>query len=127
MVETKEGEITTLEVQVFGKPKPKTKWLHDDKEIRPSEVYDIQNFSDGTSILVIHEAQPEHIGKITFEAHNSVGVAETTTELVTEGNLSAKESLWFRLLFRKISVDKFWKVYRFSQQQCPFYTLPLPY
>lgn len=87
VVQAKEDELTKLEVQVFGKPKPKTKWLHEGKPIKPSEIYDIQNFSDGTSVLFIHNAKPENIGKITFEAHNSVGVAESSTELITEGTL----------------------------------------
>lgn len=102
VVQTKEGDLTKLEVQVFGKPKPKTKWLHEDKEIRPTETYDIQNFPDGTSVLLIHDVKPENIGKITFEAHNTAGVAETTTELVTEGILKFQIFLFFQTIFAGI-------------------------
>lgn len=85
IVQTTEGSVTTLEVRVIGKPKPKVKWLREDEEIIPSEEYQIENKPDGTSVLVINKILPDDTGKITFEAHNSVGVAETVTELVVEG------------------------------------------
>lgn len=84
-MQTKEGSVTTLEVKVIGKPKPEVKWLREDEEIIPSEEYEIENKPDGTSVLVIKNINPEDTGKITFEAHNSVGVAETETELIVEG------------------------------------------
>lgn len=77
--------MTTLEVKVIGKPKPDVKWLREDEEIIPSEDYEIVTKPDGTSVLVINNINPDDTGKITFEAHNSVGVAETVTELIVEG------------------------------------------
>lgn len=86
IVQTSEGSITTLEVKVIGKPKPEVKWLREDEEIVPSEEYQIENKPDGTSVLVISNVYPDDTGKISFEAHNSVGVAETATELIVGGN-----------------------------------------
>lgn len=90
-VQTTEGSITTLEVKVIGKPKPEVKWLRDDEEIIPSDEYQIENKPDGTSVLAIApDVHFEETGKITFEAYNSVGVAETETELVVEGIFSSQ-------------------------------------
>lgn len=95
IVQTTEGSITTLEVKVIGKPKPEVKWLREDEEIVPSEEYQIENKPDGTSVLVISNVYPDDTGKISFEAHNSVGVAETVTELVVGGNYFSKRRLFF--------------------------------
>lgn len=81
------GDKTILEVKVIGKPKPKTKWLKEGQEILPSEEYQIEELTDGTSILTITSTYPEDTGTITFEAHNPLGVAESITEITTEGSL----------------------------------------
>lgn len=85
VVESEESRVTKLEVKVIGKPKPETRWLHDDVEIQPNEVYEMQDYHDGTSVLLIKGPRVEDTGKITFEAHNPYGVAETTTELAVQG------------------------------------------
>lgn len=85
MIEPKEGELATLEVKVTGVPKPTVKWLRDDEEIFASEEYQIENFEDGTSMLIINHVYPDDVGTITFEAHNSLGVAMTTTLFSVEG------------------------------------------
>lgn len=84
-MQTIEGSVTTLKVKVIGKPKPDIKWLREDEEIIPSDEYQIENKPDGTSVLVINKVHPDDTGKITFEAYNSVGAAETVTELLVEG------------------------------------------
>lgn len=61
--------------------------MKEGQEIRPSEEYQIEELSDGTSILTISSTYPEDTGTITFEAQNSLGVAETVTEITTEGIL----------------------------------------
>lgn len=71
-------------MKVKGKPKPKVRWLKQGEEIIPSEEYQIENFEDGTSVLVINDVYPDDTGKITFEALNDFGVAVTSTELVVE-------------------------------------------
>lgn len=83
----KPGEVTKLEVKVTGKPKPKVKWFKEKELIQPSEEYQIEEFDDGTSVLVINNVYPDDQGEITFEAHNPLGVAVTTTELSVEGIL----------------------------------------
>lgn len=95
-VKPKDGEVTKLEVKVKGKPKPKVKWLKQGEEIIPSEEYQIENFEDGTSILIINDLYPDDSGEITFEAYNPLGVAITTTELmVEEGNVLSIKFLIF--------------------------------
>jgi Immunoglobulin I-set domain len=84
-VKTHEKEVTKFEVKVIGQPKPEGKWLKEGEEIFPSEEFLIENFNDGTSILIINDIYPDDTGTITFEAHNALGVAMTTTELVVEG------------------------------------------
>lgn len=63
---------------------PKGKWMKHGEEIIPSNEFMIENFEDGTSILTISEVYPDDTGEIVYEAHNPLGVAVTTTELVVE-------------------------------------------
>lgn len=86
--------MTKLEVKVTGKPKPEIKWSKDNEQIFPSEEYQIENFEDGTSVLIINNVYPDDTGVITFEANNTCGEAVTTTELSLEGT-------WFKF-FNKI-------------------------
>lgn len=99
-----DGKPTKLEVKVAGRPKPKVRWLRHGEEITPSEEYQIENFEDGTSILFINNVYPDDTGSITFEAHNALGVAVTTTELSVKGILSIVgyifEYLCFFILFK---------------------------
>lgn len=100
LMQTTEGSTTTLEVKVIGKPKPEVKWFREDEEIIPSDEYEIENKPDGTSVLIIKNIYPEDTGKISFEAHNSIGVAETVTELIVEGIFFFfSESYIFHFLF----------------------------
>lgn len=85
IVQTVDKQLTKLEVKVIGQPKPQIKWLKAGTEIIPSEDFQIFNFDDGTSVLVINDVYPDDSGEITFEAYNSLGVAVTTTELRVEG------------------------------------------
>lgn len=85
VVQMKEGESTTLEVQATGKPQPTPKWLMANEEIIPSDDFLIENYTDGTSVLTITNVQPDTIDKITFEAVSPVGVAKTTTKIQVEG------------------------------------------
>lgn len=85
VVETTDKQLTKLEVKVVGQPKPTIKWLKAGEEIIPSEDFQIFNFEDGTSVLVINDVYPDDAGEITFEAYNALGVAVTTTELRVEG------------------------------------------
>lgn len=87
-MQAQDKQITKLEVKVVGQPKPTTVWKKADEEIIPSEDFQIMNFDDGTSVLVINDVYPDDAGQITFEAHNPLGVAATMTELRVEGNLS---------------------------------------
>lgn len=79
-----------FEVKVIGHPKPKIRWLKHGEEIIPSDEFQIENLEDGTSILIINDVYPDDTGEIKFEAYNSVGVAETITQFVVEGELSVE-------------------------------------
>lgn len=87
VIHSQERELTKLEVKVHAHPKPQIRWLKAGEEIIPSDEFQIENFDDGTSILIINDIYPDDSGEITFEAHNALGVAMTTTELVVEGIL----------------------------------------
>lgn len=96
----KGDEVVKLEVKVTGKPKPQVKWFKQGEELFPSEEYQMENFEDGTSVLVINNVYEDDTGDITFEAHNALGVAITTTELTVEGILAiacfySHFMLWF--------------------------------
>lgn len=80
-----ENQTMKFEVNVTGNPKPITRWSMQGNEIFPSEEYQIENFEDGTSILIINEVYPDDVGKIKFEAQNALGVAETVTEFCVGG------------------------------------------
>lgn len=80
--------VTTLEVKVIGQPKPDIRWLKQGEEIVASEEYQIENFEDGTSILVINDVYPDDAGIFTFEATNPLGVAVARTELVIEEGMN---------------------------------------
>jgi titin len=77
--------MVKFEVKVIGVPKPETKWTKQGQEIFPSEEYQIENFEDGTSILIINDVYPDDTGEIKFVALNSLGVVETFTEFCVEG------------------------------------------
>lgn len=96
VIMSEERQLTKLEVKVLAQPKAQIRWLKANEEIIPSEEFQIENFEDGTSILVINDIYPDDSGTITFEAHNALGVATTTTELVVEGNKVAP-LVWHRL------------------------------
>lgn len=83
----KDNEVVKLEVKVKGNPKPEVKWFKQGEQLFSSEEYQIENFEDGTSVLVINNVYEDDTGEITFEAHNALGVAVTTTELTVEGIL----------------------------------------
>jgi len=84
---SQDKQMTKLEVKVIGHPKPRTKWFKQGEEIKPSEEFQIEDLDDGTSVLVINDVYPDDTGEIKFEAYNAVGVAETITNFVVEGNL----------------------------------------
>ncbi|ETN58767.1 novex-3 (titin isoform) [Anopheles darlingi] len=90
VIHSQERELTKLEVKVYAHPKPQIRWLKAGEEIIPSDEFQIENFDDGTSILIINDIYPDDSGEITFEAHNALGVAMTTTELVVEEIVGTK-------------------------------------
>lgn len=90
--------MVKLEVKVVGHPKPEGKWLKQGEEIVPSDEFQIENLEDGTSILVINDVYPDDTGIIKFEAVNTIGRAESTTEFVVEGNFQRIPNSPFLLL-----------------------------
>lgn len=87
IVKPQDNEVIKLEVKVDGRPKPDVKWFKQGEELFTSEEYQIENFEDGTSVLFINNVYEDDTGEITFEAHNPLGVAVTSTELSLEGIL----------------------------------------
>lgn len=98
---SKDKQMLKLEVKVIGHPKPESKWLKQGEEILPSDEFQIENLDDGTSILVINDVYPDDTGIIKFEAVNSSGVAETTTEFVVEGTFP--DSFLLSFILQKIN------------------------
>lgn len=92
----KDNEVVKLEVKVKGKPKPEVKWFKQGEQLFPSEEYQMESFEDGTSVLIINNVYEDDTGEITFEAHNALGVAVTSTELTVEGIL--REALCLMLM-----------------------------
>lgn len=82
---SQDKQMVKFEVKVVGHPKPEIKWLKHGEEIIPSEEFQIENLSDGTSILIINDVYPDDTGEIKVVAYNSVGVAETMTQFFVEG------------------------------------------
>lgn len=110
VVQTKQGEATTLEVKAIGKPQPTPKWLKANEEIIPSDDYLIENYPDGTSVLTITNVQPETIDQITFEAVSPVGIAKTATKLRIEGILSRDNTMdesYFEIFFREMNSQNY--------------------
>ncbi|KAJ8977042.1 hypothetical protein NQ317_000714 [Molorchus minor] len=91
VVSTKGGDVTRFEVKAVGKPKPEGKWLKHGEEIIPSNEFVIENMEDGTSTLTITEVYPDDSGEIVYEAHNPLGVAVTTSQLLIETPEGTKE------------------------------------
>ena len=97
-----------LEVKVEGKPKPDIKWYKQGEELFPSEEYTMENFEDGTSILIINNVYEDDTGEITFEALNPLGVAVTTAELSVEGTIQHLTFLrGFTFLFFFVNCNEF--------------------
>lgn len=94
------------------------------EEIIASEEYQIENFEDGTSILVINDVYPDDAGVITFEATNPLGVAVAKTELVIEEGknlilllVTLKNCLIIRFLLQ-CNLSKFFFLSYFSYFCC---------
>lgn len=83
---TQDKQVVKFEVKVTGNPRPQTRWLKEGREIKSSEEFVIENYEDGTSVLILNDVYPDDTGEIKFEAYNPLGVAETTTYFVVEGN-----------------------------------------
>jgi Immunoglobulin I-set domain len=129
-VKTHEKEMTKFEVKVIGQPKPEGKWLKEGEEIYPSEEFLIENFNDGTSILIINDIYPDDTGTISFEAHNALGVAMTTTELVVEGiykldtiKLNFLQFFWVKRLYYFLYFQIFLQIFLSPKSQFFFVDL----
>lgn len=106
-----------------GKPQPKVKWLRDGEEILASEEYQIENFEDGTSILVINHVYPDDYGTISFEAYNPLGVAVTTAEFAVEGIVFINRHSNISAFFDLIN-PMFLKFFQVIKCKDPFLLIP---
>nr|XP_006823021.1 PREDICTED: titin-like [Saccoglossus kowalevskii] len=85
-----EGKEVHFEAVVTGTPEPSIKWYGQGIEFKESPDYIIK-YENGVCTLRIPEAFDEDAGKITCEATNSAGSAETHAELVVRGATEAPE------------------------------------
>lgn len=95
---SQDKQMVKFEVKVVGHPKPEVKWLKQGEEILPSDEFQIENLEDGTSILIINDVYPDDAGEIKFTAFNSVGVTQTISEFVVEGNRIVHRKFYLLLL-----------------------------
>lgn len=110
-------------MKVTGKPQPKVKWLRDGEEIHASEEYQIENFEDGTSVLVINHVYPDDYGTISFEAYNPLGIAVTTAKFAVEGIVSITNILNLSA-FDDLNNPMFLKFSRISNLKILFLLIP---
>lgn len=116
-----------MEVKVIGKPKPKVKWLRDDEQIFASEEYQIENFEDGTSVLVINHVYPDDVGTISFEAYNPLGVAVTTALFAVEGTVMVNDVFIIRFIISWKSLGIVSKIlFQICSSNAKFPFIPIP-
>ena len=71
-------------MKVAGTPKPAVRWFIHDKQIVRTPLVTILE-EDNVYTLIIKKVKPKHIGPITCEAYNELGVISTTTILQLSG------------------------------------------
>lgn len=67
-----------------AKPTPKIRWLKDGRELSKTDYS--MKFADGVVTLEIAACKPEDAGRYTCVATNPLGEAETTCQVIVEGN-----------------------------------------
>lgn len=80
-----DGEKVTLTCKITGKPTPRIKWLHNEKEIEEAKHISISQDTEGLCELCIEEVFPENAGEYICEATNKFGKATCKTTVVVEG------------------------------------------
>lgn len=76
------GESVRFQARVFGTPKPKIQWFHNQQLMLPTKdlVFHFDE-STGTAILIIVDAFLEHAGQYSLKARNSAGETTCTATL----------------------------------------------
>lgn len=69
---------------------------------------------------------PEDVGRITFEAHNTLGIAESVTEIITEGILlllseGKKQKYYFFRYFLSVQKGKTEKIMKIMSSKAKQY------
>ncbi|XP_067124006.1 muscle M-line assembly protein unc-89-like, partial [Centruroides vittatus] len=80
----KEGEPFKLEAKFDGEPKPDIKWMKDGNEIKPSDRVKIETKPDGSTKLVINQANPNDAGEYSVVANNNKGKADSQSKVTVE-------------------------------------------
>ncbi|XP_055331451.1 twitchin-like isoform X3 [Paramacrobiotus metropolitanus] len=78
-----DGDALTLECQITGQPAVDAVWLHNDREIKPSDDFKYVHEGDVFK-LQIAEIFPEDFGTYTCEAFNAVGEASSSCSVIVE-------------------------------------------
>lgn len=102
-----QGSSLGLKVKVRAYPNEGIKWLHDGKEIEADtdDKIKITQHPDGTSTLVIDDAQPDDSGQYTAVVSNSVGTAKTTAYVDVAEPLPSKPKFDQELIDQNVVKD----------------------
>ena len=86
-VKSRVGETSVMECKVEGSPKPKIRWLKDDKEVMPSDNILIV---EGGAVLILSSTKKEDSGTYTCEVSNALGVTKDSSKLVIDTSMPDK-------------------------------------
>lgn len=78
------GKTVAMESRLSGSQPLKVSWVKDDKEIRPSDKYDVI-FENTTAALLVRDADMSDCGVYTCEASNEEGKASCRVALTIAG------------------------------------------
>lgn len=81
LVKIKAGQTISFDVKVSGEPAPTTKWLHNKREVKPSETAKVTHVDYNTK-LVIRNASRKDSGMYTVTAENINGNDEAEVKVI---------------------------------------------
>ncbi|RWS07258.1 muscle M-line assembly protein unc-89-like protein, partial [Dinothrombium tinctorium] len=93
-VEANEGENVEFKVKIVGSPKPKVKFLKEDKTIKiDNSHFTLKEEENGYYRLFIEKVTESDMGKFTCEASNEHGITTSDGSLKVKIKLEFKEEL----------------------------------
>lgn len=76
-----QGDMARFECVVTGRPMPEITWFHGEKMIKPSDLIEIGQDTEGRNWVVVRNATPKILGTFTCWAENQVGRTMCGAEL----------------------------------------------